>query len=286
MPLRLIKRGIFSIALIFTAECPLAATPQNSLEEVIVTAQKREQSLQDVPIAVSVIDSKQLQATGISSIDALGRGIVPSLNAHSYGNSNSIQVLTIRGNGNANLAPVTTDPTVAPYIDGFYLGRSQGLSLNITDPERIEVLRGPQGALFGRNAVGGAINIISKRPTGNFGIDQTIGFGSNEQRKSITRINLPEFWGAKTKLDYIIDNNDGWVTNSAHGENNYDAYRKKGTRFALTDSLTDSISFNYFFFLAAHYPIGESRNDQSSAELSKRRRERFDSSYGKSICPR
>jgi len=227
----------------FSSETALAE--KTTLEEVIVTAQKREQSLQDIPIAVSALDKAQLVSLGINSIDALGSGIIPSLNVHPYGNSNSIQIVTIRGMGTAEVASITSEPYVAIYQDGFYRGRAQGLSAEIADAERIEVLRGPQGTLFGRNATGGAINTISKRPSGEFGIEQTLGVGTNDERRSVTHLNLPDYEGLKAKLDYLYHSKDGWVENTAPGENDFNAYVKRGGRLALEYQVADAFSASY-----------------------------------------
>lgn len=243
-----IKRTAIAVASAIAHLTPFSVLAHaTSLEEVIVTAQKREQSLQDIPIAVSVLNSEQLAAMRINSIDALGSGIIPSLTVHNYGNSNSIQIVTIRGMGTAEVAPITSEPFVAIYQDGFYRGRAQGLNSEVADPERIEVLRGPQGTLFGRNATGGAINIITKRPTGNLDIEQQFGTGTNDERRSITRINLPEIAGLKTKLDYFYHAKDGWVKNSAPGENDYNAYVKRGGRFALDYEISETLSASYAY---------------------------------------
>lgn len=240
------KRLVSTIGLI--ALCAQTSTAGNpKLEEITVTAQKREQSLQDVPIALSVLDSRELETLKINSVATLGSGIIPSLSAHPYGNSNSIQVVMIRGNGSVDVAPITREPSVAVHLDGIYLGRTQGLSTEVADPERIEVLRGPQGTLFGRNATGGAINIISKAPTGVFGFDQRIGFGSNNAKTSVTHLNLPELAGIRARLDYLLEENDGWVTNSAAGENNYNARRSRAGRAAFLKQVGDSISLGYAY---------------------------------------
>jgi len=241
-----IERTAFAVATAIACVSPQAALAEKTaLEEVIVTAQKREQSLQDVPIAVSALDTEQLVSLGINSIDALGSGIVPSLNVHPYGNSNSIQIVTVRGMGTAEVAAITSEPYVAVYQDGFYRGRAQGLSAEIADAQRIEVLRGPQGTLFGRNATGGAINTVTKKPSGEFGIEQTLGVGTNDERRSVTHLNLPEYQGLKAKIDYLYHAKDGWVKNVAPGENDFNAYVKRGGRLALDYQIADALNASY-----------------------------------------
>lgn len=243
----MLKNTITVIASV-TIGCIGSATANPSkLEEVIVTAQKREESLQAIPLAVTAVDAKQLDALGISNLNQLGAGFIPTFRSHSFGNSSAIQVMTIRGNTPVDVAPVTRETSVAVYYDGIYYGRAQGLSSEIIDPERIEVLRGPQGTLFGRNATGGAVSIVSKKPTGQLDIEQTLGLGSYDERKSITRVDLPDVSGIKAKLDYVYHDRDGWVKNSAPGELDYGAYQKRGGRFALEDAINDSLRVDYAF---------------------------------------
>jgi len=141
------------------------------LEEVIVTAQKREESLQDAPISISAFNQEALTQQGISSIDDL-QGKVPSLNMTPFPTQNTSLRLFIRGVGASDIQ-VTQDPAVGVYIDQVYIGRSTGLAVELADLAQIEVLRGPQGTLFGRNSIGGAINMTTIKPeTGEFAFKQ------------------------------------------------------------------------------------------------------------------
>ena len=119
-----------------------------ALEEIIVTAQKREESLQDTPISLAVFDSAALEAKGIADIGDL-RNNVPNLQLTPHPNSAATMRVYLRGVGNFD-DQVTQDPSVAIYMDGVYVARSQGLAMEVADLERIEVLRGPQGTLYGR----------------------------------------------------------------------------------------------------------------------------------------
>lgn len=136
-----------------------------ALEEVVVTARKREESLQDSPVAISAFTAQDLQLRQIESTDRLG-DITPNLTfdsvSPSSGSSSAAQIF-IRGIGQTDFTPVT-DPGVGLYIDGVYMARSVGNVMDFLDVERIEVLRGPQGTLFGRNTIGGAVVVHSKRP--------------------------------------------------------------------------------------------------------------------------
>ncbi|MDJ0916464.1 MAG: TonB-dependent receptor [Woeseiaceae bacterium] len=136
------------------------------IEEIVVTARRREEGVQSVPIAISALSGDQLEDRQILSIDQLGSAI-PNLQydkAAPSSGSSSVGQIFIRGIGQSDFTPVT-DPGVALYIDGVYFGRSIGNVLDLIDVERVEVLRGPQGTLFGRNSIGGAIKVHSSRPT-------------------------------------------------------------------------------------------------------------------------
>ncbi|OYU74102.1 MAG: TonB-dependent receptor, partial [Alphaproteobacteria bacterium PA3] len=128
--------------------------------EIIVTAQRRSTSIQDTPLALSVIDGDKLRQGGNQGLTELAQQ-VPSL---SFAQSFGIAQIFIRGVGNNFFSP-GGDPGVATYADGVYLSDQEATAVAFLDLERIEVLRGPQGALYGRNATGGAVNLISAAPT-------------------------------------------------------------------------------------------------------------------------
>ncbi|MFW6093520.1 MAG: TonB-dependent receptor [Pseudomonadota bacterium] len=137
-----------------------AAAPQ-PLEEIVVTAQKREQSLEDVGLAISVLDEAALTEQRIQTLDDVGR-VVPSLDIF-RGNGSNNPTITLRGIGTTN-PWVNNNPSIAAHADGVYLPMSSYLTFPIFDLERIEVLKGPQIGLYGRNATAGAINFVSRRP--------------------------------------------------------------------------------------------------------------------------
>ena len=223
------------------------AVQSKALEEVTVYAQKRDQSLQDVPVAISFFSSKQLEIRGITSLDLLNNGTVPSLHIMPMGSTSSTLITTIRGNGPTDTTQVTREGSVAFYQNGFYVGRSQGLSAEMLNLERIEVLRGPQGTLYGRNAVGGAINIISKKPTGEFGGKQLISLGNYDAFRSATHVDLPAFGPIKASIDYVHSERDGWVNNTAPGQPDYNEYDKDGGRINILWQLNDQVSVDYAY---------------------------------------
>lgn len=243
--------GVVRIAILplLTTSFAFAQTDSlpRALEEITVTAEKKEQSLQDTPIAISVISTEQLELYGISSLTEMGEGAIPSLRVVPTASTPSNVIVAIRGNGPGDPSEITRESAVAVYLDGVYIARTQGLGLELADLERVEVLRGPQGSLFGRNAVGGAVSLISKKPSGEFGIVQTLSTGRFDEFRSITHINLPEFSGVSAKLDYLHSERDGWVDNTAPGETDYNEYDKDGGRLSINWQAHDSLVVDYSY---------------------------------------
>lgn len=137
------------------------------LEEVIVTAQKREQSLQDTPIALTTFDSSAIEGYGIKNVSDIGL-FTPNVNITKSPGGSAGATISVRGSATVNPA-VTWEPTVGIYLDGVFLGKNIGGVFDIAELERVEVLRGPQGTLYGKNTVGGAINLITRKPGDEMG---------------------------------------------------------------------------------------------------------------------
>src|SRR5687768_1529009 len=151
------------VAMVLTLATPLMVRAAE-LEEVIVTAQKREQSLQDVSLAVTAVSADDLFRSNISSIEDLQHR-VPGV---TFGNDFAFAKLFIRGVGlNSSFAGI--DPSVALHVDGAVVAQAAAQFGSLFDLERVEALRGPQGTLYGRNATGGSINLVTAKPTQTFG---------------------------------------------------------------------------------------------------------------------
>ena len=153
-----IVASLSSILLVFPAQAQDGKSGIGALlEEVIVTARKREEGLQDTPIAVSAFSGESLAARGIESIESFDN-ITPNMtfsNINTNGGGGSNASVYIRGVGQTDFVP-SADPGVGIYVDGVYIARSIGSVLDLIDVDRVEILRGPQGTLFGRNTTGGA----------------------------------------------------------------------------------------------------------------------------------
>ena len=153
-----IYRTAIALAIV-AANSTLAA---GMLEEVVVTAEKREQNLQDTPISIEVLTEVGIENQGIVDITSLFAAI-PGVQGYEAPSSRGNVSFSLRGIGAGNPNSVSSDPANAIYIDGVYLGKATGNGVDAMDLERIEVLKGPQGTLYGRNSIGGAINFITKK---------------------------------------------------------------------------------------------------------------------------
>src|SRR5688572_7625431 len=152
------------------------ATATGGLETITVTAQRVESDIQTTPIAVSALSGDFLTEFGYNRVTSL-EGAVPNLNfSASTGGASSQVSAFIRGVGEFDFL-LTTDPAVGLYIDGVYLARTFGSNLDLAEPERAEVLRGPQGTLFGKNNIGGAINVVTRQPEGDGRIRAELEYG-------------------------------------------------------------------------------------------------------------
>src|SRR5438128_1193532 len=157
-----------AVALLCVAAASQAAAAETSrLEEIVVTAQKREQRLQEVPAAVTALSKDALTANRVTSIMDLN-SLVPNLRARVQPGGTNLGNYTMRGLV-ATGSVTGSDKGVAIYLDGVYLGAGSGSLYELADLERVEVLRGPQGTLFGRNSNGGAISFVTAEPRGTFG---------------------------------------------------------------------------------------------------------------------
>ncbi|WP_068075636.1 TonB-dependent receptor [Novosphingobium lentum] len=213
-----------------TADAAAAADGAASgLGEIIVTAQKRPENLQQTPIAISVLGADDLTNRHAQSLLDLGDGAVPSLRIAPFFSRPSALIINVRGVGVlSDSNQPARDQGVGIYIDGVYLGRAQGLGSALFDVANIEVLKGPQGTLFGRNTEGGAVNIVTKRPSGEYKVNATVGAGNYGSYKGEVHVDLPEFANLSVKLDGIVSHRGGMVKNPLAGASDFNAYDKRG----------------------------------------------------------
>lgn len=217
------------------------------LQEVVVTAQKRSQSLQNVPMSIAAIDSQQLARENISSVADLMSGQVPALRIEPFAGNPTVLEIAIRGFVDSNGVNITDQNPVPVYIDDVYYGRQTAMALQLTEMDRIEVLRGPQGTLFGMDAEGGAVRIVSAEPTGKFGIREDIEGGNFGYWKTLTHMDLPSVANVATKIDFLATSDNGWQTNPAPGQNNFGVEKSLGIQFTALWKPVEGFSLEYAY---------------------------------------
>jgi iron complex outermembrane recepter protein len=208
------------------------------LEEVVVTAQKREQNLQEVGVSVSAFTGDQAKALGWTSSEDVAAQ-TPGLIATSFSGDSSVSIFTLRGVGQNDFADHQEAPS-AMYVDGAYVASTGAAGFQMFDLERVEVLRGPQGTLFGRNATGGLVHIINKKPTEEFEAYVDATLGDYNQRRLETAISGPLSDKVLGRLSLLKDDADGYFNNvSGEDARNRDLLSWRGQlEFRPTDSTT------------------------------------------------
>lgn len=220
------------------------------LEEVTVTAQKRQEKLSDVPVAVTVMNAEQIDASFANNIEGL-QAMVPSVSFRK-GNTTRNSALTIRGVGTISFS-IAAEPSVSTVVDGVVLGRSGQAFGDLYDLERIEVLRGPQGTLFGKNASAGVVNMTTKRPGEEFeGTVEAQVYQDNEYslKGTVSGALSDNARGSLTVLDKQFD---GYVKNVFNNEmaNGYDRF---GARAMLEVDVAEDMSM---LFIAEKYEASD-----------------------------
>jgi iron complex outermembrane receptor protein len=198
-----------------SAQTAPAAKSSETIQEVVVTAQRRSQNVQDVPIAVTALTQATLKANRVTSVSDLnllapGVAVVPSAGG------TQIPSFTMRGTTSYGVVP-GSDKAISIYLDGVYISSARGSIFNLPDISQLEVLRGPQGTLFGRNATAGAISITTRDPTGKFGVQQDFTGGNYDHFRSRTSIDLPAWGPFSAYVSYIHEYKHGDTRNVGAG---------------------------------------------------------------------
>jgi iron complex outermembrane receptor protein len=213
----------------------------------VVTAERVERNIQATPISMSVMRNEDLVNRRIQSLADFADGAIPSLRIAPFYSRSSAITVGIRGIVPFDANQPSRDAGTGIYVDGVYLGRSQGLGAALYDIERIEVLKGPQGTLFGRNATGGAVSIVTRKPSGEFDLRQTIGYRNFGGYSADTHMDLPRFGDFSIKLDGVVTRRDGTVDNPLAGQEDYNGYDRKGFHARTLWEPTDAFSADYSF---------------------------------------
>ncbi|HEU5135752.1 MAG TPA: TonB-dependent receptor [Steroidobacteraceae bacterium] len=220
-----------------------ASDPQ-VIEEITVTAQLRTQSLQDVPIAIQVVDRALIQDVAAENMGDLN-GFVPGLVISS--DSPTQPRYQIRGIQTGDFG-VGTDPAVGVYVDGIYAARSGASLLAFNDIERIEVLKGPQGTLFGRNSAAGAISIVTRQPTDEFDAMARVRFGEFGKQYFEGMLNTPLGESLALRVNGVFNKSDGWMQDAATGEDLMPEENWAGRvalRWQLSDDTSATLSWDH-----------------------------------------
>jgi iron complex outermembrane receptor protein len=213
---------------------------QTTVADIVVTAQRREESSQTVPIAVTAFSFQALERMGVSSTREMIE-FVPNVVAQNNTGLGSAAGFFIRGVGNTESIP-TFDTPVGTYVDDIYIARQSINDLSLFDVSRVEVLRGPQGTLFGRNTTGGAVSVIMRDPGDTMSGFAEVGYGSYEKKMARASIDLPLAPTLAVKVSGYYQDDDGFVKNTTTGDrlNDEDGW---GVRVALKGELTPSTTF-------------------------------------------
>jgi iron complex outermembrane receptor protein len=220
---------------------PVAAAEAEDSLEIVVTAQKRSERLQDVPLAVSVVSGDALARQGSLNLEG-AQYLVPSLNFRKSGTSIN-QSLYLRGVGTATFS-IAGEPSVSTVLDGVVLARAGEAFSDLVDIERIEVLRGPQGTLFGKNSSAGVVNIVSKRPGTELGgfAEGSIFFDNGTEYRVRGGIDLPIGDNVRTRVTGFYGTYDGNIFNDAPNVNRrVNGYERYGVRGLLEADLSSTV---------------------------------------------
>ena len=232
------------IAAIVALTPGLLTTPvfaQGSIEEIVVTAQRREQAIQDVPISITAFSQEDLEVRGVENVDQLDL-LLPNVMIRGGGTTGPTD-------GNFTMRGV---PGVARYLDGVAQIGMKGSLPPVVELERIEVLKGPQGTLFGKGAMGGAISYVSVAPADEFGARIRASVGNYNQRQLGANIDIPITPDFLTKISYYSNQKDGYVqsgiSNVQHGDESDNVVRLDAVwnvspnfsaKFDITQTLRD-----------------------------------------------
>jgi iron complex outermembrane receptor protein len=230
------------------AESAESAAPAN--DEIVVTAQRREERLVDVPISVSAIGEQRLENAGATTVTAIGT-VVPNIQINeTVGNSWS-PLISIRGLAPAGDTSLGRDQPVGIYIDGVPVSKSTGAAFDTVDLQRVEVLRGPQGTLYGKNTIGGAINLVTRKPSGEFGGQLLLGIGEDGLYTQRLMVNVPtiESGLGAIKMKFGVSGRQfgGFYKNSGPAHGDFGEQEQVAARADILWEPTSNLSIGYAY---------------------------------------
>ena len=212
------------------------------IEEVVVTATRRAENVQSIPVAVSAFTGEDLANLGVTETLDVAK-VVPNFVAHNNTGLGTANTYSLRGLNNTE-SIATFDPPVGTYVDDFFIQRQNSNNYALFDIDRIEVLRGPQGSLFGRNTTGGAVRVILKEPAEEFGGYAEVGGGRFDKISARGSVDIPASENFRLKISGYYINDDGFVDNVTTGKDGLNYEDNFGVRGAILWQPSDNASWN------------------------------------------
>ena len=215
------------------------------IEEIVVTARKRDESLQDTPISITAMTETDIDVRGITDASQIA-DYTPNLVfdfTSAINPTSSAAAIYIRGVGQPDWS-LPSDPGVGLYLDGVYIARSVGAVLDLVDVQTVEVLRGPQGTLFGRNTIGGAISVVSRKPSDEFEADFSLGVGKFSRLNAKGIVNIPLADNAALNFAVSSKDADGFVKNQIPGQPDWGDEDSLAWRASLRWQPADNVDIN------------------------------------------
>lgn len=228
-----------------TPDSPTGEDDANAIQEIIVTAQRRDRALRDVPISMTVFDDAEIEGLKLINIAQVAR-YTPNVEwDQTFLGSANFSAIYIRGVGQpANFFEGNADPAVGVYLDGVYIGRAVGSVLGVHDVAQIEVIRGPQGTLFGRNTTGGAVTVTTSRPIGEFSGWGDVTTGSDNRFDARFVLNVPISDTVLTRFSAASLNQDGYGRSLQDGTE-YGDIKRDSARAALRWLPGDDVTVDF-----------------------------------------
>ncbi|MEM7281537.1 MAG: TonB-dependent receptor plug domain-containing protein, partial [Pseudomonadota bacterium] len=237
--MKVVRSFFIMLTLGLTAASPVLA---QSLDEIVVTAQRRAQSLQEVPVAVSAFSEEDLARIGATETLDIAK-VVPNFVAHNNTGLGTANTYSLRGLNNTE-SIATFDPPVGTYVDDYFIQRQNANNYALFDIDRVEVLRGPQGTLFGRNTTGGAVRVILAEPAEEFGGYFEAGVGRFDRYHLRGGLDIPVSENWKTKVSAYWINDDGFVENLTTGQDGINFEDNIGVRAHSLATLSEKVSWD------------------------------------------
>jgi iron complex outermembrane receptor protein len=239
----------------------LAVAQAEGLEEVVVLATKRATNLQDTAIAMSVMSAEALEDRHVKALYDLADGSIPGLRVATFEARQSALTIGVRGIVPLDANQPAREQGVGIYIDGVYLGRQHGLNASLLDIDHIEVLKGPAGTLFGRNTEGGAVSIVTKAPTGEFGIRANAGISNYDGYDADLHIDLPKAGNWSFKIDAVTQYQDATTKDPLPDSVGWNYFDRSGGRLGVRWEPSDKFTADY------SYDTGTDKNTPFYSQL-------------------